>query len=54
MKTKFRFMYVTNNGERLHVSREFDYNDDEFYSNIEFVERYYGFRCRIFVTEEVA
>lgn len=49
--TEFRFMYVTDNGERLHISRAFQFNDDEFYANIEFVERYFGVRCRIFVTE---
>ena len=54
MKIKFRFMYITHNGEQLHISREFDYNDSEFYDNVEFVERYYGVRCRIFVTEVAA
>ena len=50
--TKFRFMYFTDNGDRLHISRSFDYNDEEFYDNVEFVQRYYGVRCRIFVTED--
>ena len=49
--TKFHFMFVTDNGERLHVSRPFDFADAEFYDNVEFVQRYYGVRCRIFVTE---
>ena len=49
--TKFHFMYITDNGSRIHVSRAYDFNDAEFYDNIEFVERYFGVRCRIFVTE---
>jgi len=49
--TKFRFTYVTDNGERLHISREFNFADKEFYDNIEFIERFYGVRCRILVTE---
>ena len=51
-KTKFRYMYFTDNGNKLHISREFDFLDDEFYDNVEFVQRFYGVRCRMFVTEE--
>lgn len=50
--TKFHFSWITNNGEQIHVSRAYDFNDAEFYANVEFVERYYGVRCRIFITEE--
>ena len=50
--TKFHFMYVTDNGNRIHVSRAYDFADSEFYDNVEFVQRYYGVRCRIFVTED--
>ena len=50
-QTKFRFTYVTDNGERLHISREFDFADAEFYDNIEFVERFFGVKCHILVTE---
>ena len=51
-KTKFYFSYVTDNGSCIHVSRPYDFNDAEFYDNIEFVERYFGVRCRIFITED--
>ena len=49
--TTFHFCWFTNNGEQIHVSRAYKFADSEFYDNVEFVERYYNVRCRIFVTE---
>ena len=49
--TRFRFIWETDNGERVYVSREFAFADEEFYANMEFVERFYGVKCHMIVTE---
>ena len=50
---KHFFSFTRNNGEVTEISRPFDFADDEFYNNVEFVERYYNTTCHIFVAEVV-
>ena len=50
-KIKHFFMFSRNNGEIMETSRPFDFADDEFYDNIEFVERYYKTKCYVFIVE---
>ena len=48
---KCKFYVVFYNEEKIGRTREFD-SKEEAFDNAEFLERYYGFNCRLKVREE--
>lgn len=50
--TKFYFTWISADGKSTHIVGPYNFDDSEFKDNMEFVERYYGVRCKPFVIEE--